>query len=268
MTTPSPVPQFLAPYFGSFLQIDLEYPDSADGASHAKFVRAEDRNDYIIKEPKLTPEHRLVAANELIAVQLAAHVGIPVREHAVLAMGPDLFFGSSRMIANTFETLTEALYRRCGNRSIIYQVVAFDVWLINGDRHNGNLLARVVPGSKPSEYALLANDHSHCLVWPREDASVLTGLVGAPLDCTRRPPFVKIPFIRGDIVDGSKIHQAIDQIESITDQALDAIVNSVPDGLIDANDRVIYGGFLKGRRDRLRKIFHDGGSLLPNLTGI
>lgn len=269
MTKYYPRSIFSSPYTGTFLQVDFEYPDAVDGASKSKFIRAEDGNDYIIKGPSLISNHPLVAANELVAAQIAERLGLPVLPHKVIAMGPYLYFGSSRMQKNTFETLTKSLYRGCVNHSIIYLLVAFDVWLINGDRHDGNLLAHIVPGSAaPPDYALLANDHSHCFVWPTEDAAVLTSFERAPLDCSLRPPWVRISYVREDITDPVRMNQAISQVEGISDEEIDTIVASIPNGLIKSDERLIYATFLKGRKRRIRQIFRDGGALLPNLTGV
>jgi hypothetical protein len=202
-------------------------------------------------------------------VQLAQALGIPVLDFAVLAMGPDLFFGSEMMERNTYDTLTRALYLRCTNRSIIYKIVAFDVWLVNDDRHENNLLVRLVhqKGQEP-RYELLANDHGHCLVLPRQDAGELVDLINAPLDCRQRRPFVQVRFVRDDITETTRMAHAIREIQAITDQKLDDIIASVPSGLIGAAERAVYANFLKGRQDRLGWVFQNGGDLLPNLRGV
>jgi hypothetical protein len=251
--------------YGLPLEIDLEYPDYAAGVSAAKFVRAENGSEYIVKGPSLTPDHPQVAANELIAAMLADQIRLPILDHRILSRGTNLFFASARMAANTFELLTEEIYMRCSNRSIIYLVVAFDVWLVNSDRHNGNLLARAtLSGDESRTYALLSNDHSHCLVMPHQSASMLAGLIDAPLDCSDRR-FVHMDFIRHDIVDETRMIESVERIESVADQVVDDIVGSIPDVLLGDADRPLYVQFLIKRRNRLRSIFAAGGQLLPNL---
>ncbi len=256
------------PVFGP-LEIDFVHPEPPLGFSNPRYVRAENGRDYIIKGPSLTPNHPLVAANELIACQIAERLGIPVLHFAILAMGQELFFGSEMMERNTYDTLTQALYLRCANRSIIYGIVALDVWFVNGDRHENNLLARMVhqKGQEP-RYELLANDHGHCLTLPEQDTRDLLDLINAPLDCRLRRPFVQINFVRDDITDATRMVRVVRQIEAITDQTVDDVIGSVPEVLMSADDRVVYGNFLKGRRNRLGWVFRNGGDLLPNLKGM
>lgn len=170
------------------------------------------------------------------------------------------------MATNTYDTLTQGLYFRCANRSIIYQIVALDVWLVNGDRHENNLLVRLFhhKGQDP-RYELLANDHGHCLALPEQDSRDLIGLINVPLDYNLRRPFVQINFVRDDITDATRMTYVVREIQGITDKVLDDIVGSVPEGLISAEDRGIYANFLKARRDRLGWVFQHGGVLLPHL---
>jgi hypothetical protein len=268
MAEPTHLPFPRSLRYGQPLEIEFESPDTARGASGAKFVRAENGSEYIIKGPSLAQEHPQVAANELIAAQLAEQIGLPILDHRVLSNGTDLFFASARMPRGSYDTLSEDVYARCTNRSEIYTVVAFDVWIANGDRHAENLLARPSSDAIESQtFGLLVNDHSHTFVWPRESVDVLVGLIDAPLDCAARR-FVRLGFVQNDITDESLVSEALDRIESIPDDALTDIVASVPPGLIGDDERPQYERFLIERRRRLRSIFAGGGQLLPNLRRV
>jgi len=144
MADPKHLPLTRSLRFGQPLEIEFESPDVAGGVSAAKFVRAVNGSEYIIKGPSLVVDHPQVAANELIAAQLADQLGLPILDHRLLSNGTDLFFASARMPQGSYDALTEDMYTQCSNRSVIYSIVAFDVWIANGDRHNQNLLARII----------------------------------------------------------------------------------------------------------------------------
>lgn len=241
-----------------------DYGKVPKGASEAHYVLAENGDEYIMKGPSFVPEQPTVAANEWIAVKLAALLGLPVLDHQILSMGDDLFFGSSWMQQPSFyPRIDEAKWKRCENRDRIYGIAVFDSWLINQDRHNANLIVRRVR-HREERFLLILNDHSHLLVSPLgpEKIDRLMSRVDAPPDL-----FVSLPLIRANVVDPAKIHAVIDQIEALSDRDIQAVVGSTPDQLLPPADQAVYAEFLTQRKARLRGMMQAGEAVFPNLKG-
>lgn len=251
-----------APTAPSALAVVDDYGQLEEGASNARYVLAENGEEYIIKGPSLIPEHPTVGANEWIAAQLAVALGLPVLDHRLVAMGGRLFFASAWMQKPTFSPALDAeLFRRCQNRDRAYGVVVFDSWLINQDRHGNNLLVR---HSRNGEHLLMLNDHSHLLVsplGPTKAEDLLASLADPP------GRFVRLPFIRDGITDPSQLRAALDQIEGLSDAEVQSAVNSTPQELLSSAEQEIYADFLLQRRDCLREVLHNGSAAFPNLKG-
>ena len=241
-----------------------DYGKVPNGASEAHYVLAENGSEYIMKGPSFVPEQPTVAANEWIAVKLAALLSLPVLDHQILTMGGDLFFGSSWMQKPTFyPRIDEAKWKRCENRDRVHGIAVFDSWLINQDRHAANLIVRRIK-RRADRFLLLLNDHSHLLVSPLgpEKIDRLMRRVDAPPDL-----FVSLPLIRENVVEPSEIHAVIDRIEGLSDADIRAVVESTPDQLLQASDQATYAEFLTQRRARLRGLMQAGSSIFPNLKG-
>lgn len=237
-----------------------DYGPVGAGASLAHYVLAENGNEYIIKGPSLTPAHRYVAANELLAARIGGALGLPVLDHCVVEHGGRFFFGSSWMQKPTFYTnTTPDLFKRCSNRHRAYEIVVFDILLCNVDRHSGNLLVR---RTKAGEHLLLMNDHSHCLVLPGEDAPVLTGRLGSPAS-----QYVHLPFVREEIRDVALLRDSIQLLTGLADEDMIALTEEMPDEFLSRSDRSTYSDFLCQRSASLLNIIGAELSLFPNLNG-
>jgi hypothetical protein len=234
------------------------------GASGARYVRAEDDNEYVMKGPTLSPSNPTVGGNEWVAARLAEAVGLPTLDHRILLKGEDLFFGSAFMGSGTFTPeITAPLFAKCDNRDQIYGIVAFDVWMINSDRHNQNLVVRHRRRSEVQN-ELLPNDHSHLLVSESEPR-----LGSELMACLNDPPgrFVCLQFVRESIVNRKLLSTAIDRIENLSERTIRAAVASTPSQLLATTDRAIYADFLVQRRTLLRGLMQNAGRLFPNLEG-
>lgn len=233
------------------------------GASRGRVVIAENGEEYLIKGPSLTPDHPTVGANEWIAVRLAAMLGLPVQDHVIAAKGDNLFFGS-RFMPDTsfFPALTETILKQCENRERTYDVVVFDVWLINPDRHEENLIARRVKGSKA--HALMLNDHSHLLVNPLGPATVdqLMGKVSASAR-----PYVRQSCISASIEDPARLDAALNRVEGLSEGEIRSTVATTPPELLSSAAQDTCADFLVERRARLRaSVEKDSASIFENLA--
>lgn len=234
------------------------------GASNARYVLADDGKEYVMKGPTLSPNNPFVAANEWIAVRLAEELGLPVLDHRILKRGRDLFFGSAYMQAGSYSPeLTAQLFAKCDNRDAIYMVVAFDIWLINHDRHNENLIVRHFRKPRPPNQ-LFPNDHSHLLVnesSPRLSSELKKCLDDAPAR------FVTLQFVRESIINPTMLSDAIGRIEAVADRTIQSVVASTPISLLPTEDRAIYADFLIRRRRKLRVVVQNGRHAFPKLEG-
>jgi hypothetical protein len=236
------------------------------GVSNARYVLAEDGREYVMKGPSLSPNNPLVAANEWVAARLVEALGLPILDHRILKKGRDLFFGSAYMQAGSYsDFLTAQLFAKCDNRDDIYAIVAFDIWLINHDRHNQNLIVRHFRKPKPPNQ-LFPNDHSHLLVNESPDAPRRSAdLMG----CLDDPParFVTLSFVRDSIVNAEMLSAAITRIEVLPEQMIRSAVASTPNALLPPADRAIYADFLVRRRRKLKRVVQNGRRAFPKLEG-
>lgn len=246
-------------------QVIDDYGPVGKGASQGHFVLAENGNEYMIKGPALTPNHAYVAANELIAAQIAGSLGLPVLDYCIVETGGNVYSGSTVMPRGTFHAQTDAtLFDSCLNADRVYDVVAFDAFVCNVDRHHENLLVRTrrPAGTQMDQNLLLLNDHSHCLVLPGADPASLAALLGTPPSA-----YVSLDFVRDRILHVSMLSNAIQKLENFDDQAILAIVNGLPGAFFPGAGQQDYVDFLIGRKAELRATFESGRAVFANLGG-
>lgn len=245
------------------LHVIDDYGEVGAGASRAHYVLAENGNEYIIKGPALTPHHALVAANEVIAARIAGTLGLPLLDFCLVEMDGRLYFGSSWMPSDSwFPYTTEDLFDRCDNRDRVYDLVAFDVFVCNVDRHEANLLVRRRTAGSKYRRLLLLNDHSHCMVLPGEPASALSGKM-----MTGPASYIRLDFVRRAVCDRSAFRQAIERVVSLSDTDILRIVQTTPPELLPVQDRGVYNSFLSSRRSHLLDVINGDLSIFPNLSG-
>jgi hypothetical protein len=245
-----------------FLNVIDDYGPIGRGASQAHSVLAENTSEYIIKGPTFTPNHRHVAANELISARLADLLGLPVLDYRIISLNGDYFFGSSLMPPGTFyPAITPDLFSRCENNDRAYGVVVFDWWIYNVDRHSENLIVRSA-GRAPTGPRLLMflNDHSHAMIHPNEDATVLATRLAA------YPP-VSLEFVRDSITDPAALSAVIDLVEGLRTDTITEVIATVPPPFLDDPEKQLVIDFLLGRRAQLRQMFNSGRGYFPQLGG-
>jgi hypothetical protein len=229
-------------------------------------VIAENGAEYMVKGPTLTPQYPYVAANEYLAADLAASLGLPLLDYRIVDMGGDLLFASGRMPQGTFYPAIDAtLFSQCENQDQIYALVVLDTWVCNIDRHEQNLLVRDVAGQRGGSprLMLLVNDHSHCLM-----ISHPPGQMGTQLRNKGPSSYVnRLPFIRDAVTDAAALRQAIDSAVAISASHIEHAVRSMPKSWLPSAERPLVEGFLTERRDRLRDLFERERAHFPNLSG-
>jgi hypothetical protein len=248
-----------------YLRILDDYGPVGDGASGAHTALAENLDDYLLKGPAYAKDHPQVAGNEIVAAELADLLGLPILDHTIAQLDDDLFFASSYMPKGSwFPNTTAELLETCANRDRVYDLVVFDIWICNVDRHSGNLLVRVkrLRNSKEEVRTLILNDHSHTLVLPGNKATELQTLVESPAE-----RYLQLGFVRDEITDSDRLGDAIGAVERVSDYDIEHIVASIPEPLLANGDRAHYISLLEKRRDAVRQLIDRSPDLLPALGG-
>jgi len=231
------------------LPVIRDFGAVGDGVSQARYVKASNGVEYIIKGPSLVPGHPQVAANEFIGAYLAECLEVPVVDHRLLSFGGRLFFGSARMGPATFTPMTKADFDRSTNKDVSYLLIVLDVIIRNIDRHQGNLLLRWLdPNDKSGECLVVANDHSHCLVLPGQSASDLSAFKDEfPKVCSGH-----LDYVNHSVQEPDLLRQAIDHAQAIADREISDLVESLPGEFLSPTDKTAYKDFLLHRKNSLR----------------
>lgn len=222
---------------------------TGSGASQPHYVATENGSEYLIKGASLTPAEPYVAANELVSALIANFLQLPILDFGLAEdIRGNLFFASSYLSGGMFHpVLTEPLLDDCQNRERIYNIVPFDIWLWNTDRHSGNFLVR---DDRRGSRFLLLNDHSRCLVQPSETpASLLTRATHGNISI-----FLGTPFVQDRITDPRLLSDGITAIEDIQDATIQTLEHVIPDKLLDASEKQDVIQFLMERKLALRSL--------------
>jgi hypothetical protein len=123
-------------------------------------------------------------------------------------------------------------------------VLPFYLWIADTDVKDDHL---VVADDGAGGYVIAAIDFAQSLAWQADD--------GGPVAIPTCPPCLN------GIVDKAVVAATVSNIESVTNEEIAGLVNSLPDDLIQAaeKNRLIHG--LSGRRDKIRQAMKDQGWL-------
>lgn len=184
-----------------------------------------------------------VIANEFVCAQLAAEVGLPVPDCEIQRIGQKAWF-VSYYIDN--EPFAYSKFQSCRNMTDVPLLLLFDLWVCNSDRWQSNLLLARVKDT-PRTYEFLVIDHSHALFGEADRPGVL------PLDIQ---PHLCFDFgeLTERILRDSDWDSALSRLYSVSDKTVRQIIDSVPDGICPAFDKVLTAEWLIGRRDRLPEL--------------
>lgn len=248
----------------TYLEVERDYGVVANSATKPRSVLATNGSRYLIKGPSLSPERPYVAANELVVVELANWLGLPVLDHRILQHGAELVFGSLLMSRATFhDSTTEELFGRCQNRDKVYELIAFDTWIRNTDRHHQNLLIRIdkVEGGTEEMLFLIFNDHSECPLHPGLLPTQLGSMMDTPLSSC-----IRLDFLKKAVVSTERLNEAIETIESTPDDDVMQIVKGTPQQWLSDDEKILVADFLCQRKSRVRALIKDGRSCFPNIV--
>jgi len=248
------------------LRVEDDYGPVGAGVSNAHCVMAENGQEYIAKGPCFAPYHPHVAANEYVAARLANAIGLPILDFRILEMGGNLLFAAGWMDKGTFcPQTTRELFAKCQNRDRVYDLVVFDCWINNTDRHQENLLVREIRsrGAPEPRHMLLCNDHSHCLVRPNEQTTDLAGrLEAAPVS------HPGLAFVAEAVTKSARLAEALDRAARVPDDTIKAAFREMPASFLpSAQDGQLMCQYLVERRDRLADIFRTHRATFNRLDG-
>lgn len=239
------------------------------GAAGGHRFICDDDNDYIVK---FVDFNNKIAVNELIAGSLALELELPTPSKVLVHIPKEVIEDSPDLVTRQgqlahlcsvlhigskglpqqyedFEKLSEERLQgmKLLNPEAMYGIVAFDNWLLNGDRNNnGNNMIGILPRNKMRYVAI---DFSHGIVSESWSVAALTGAINSENSV---PNF---PFIENRLPNFSGFDKWIQNIEQFKDGRIEAILNSVPpEWKLDSNDKAILSGFIKARRNIVSKV--------------
>lgn len=235
------------------------------GSRDAIALLASDFAEYYCKGPSLTAGHPYIGANEHLAGRLARLAGLPCRNVELISWGGQLFAGSQLLAHDRKMTgpLTPDTWSRLVNApDVAYDVAAFDVWILNEDRHDRNWLGGVVA---PNHGMFLAMDHDLSLLGQGRSAADLVGRAGEPAS----NGFVRAGVIRDSIVDEGRLRAAVTDIQRVDDRSIQVAIGQLPDEWVGREERLALYEVLRIRRDRLWDLLQGApASVFPKLVRV
>ncbi|MBA2276767.1 MAG: hypothetical protein H0W06_03305 [Chloroflexia bacterium] len=234
------------------------------GVSGARHVLAENGNEYIVKGPSLSPHEPYIGANEFIAAMLGRALGLPVLDFVLVDLCGNTLFASSWMQKGTWDpAITEHTFQQCENRDRVYDLVVFDAWVSNGDRHDQNLIVRRQrrPGGQDRLFLLL-NDHSRCLIQPNQTPADLLALRNSTPE-----RYIMLPFIRDAIVNPGALGDAVAAVEGLGADTIRTCVRLTPEEFLPVAERGLVEDFLIEMRKVLRQLFNASSNAFTALQG-
>lgn len=192
-------------------------------------------------------------ANEFICGRLALLVGLPTPPGVITRTDEDevafvaLRFGDKGELPPPVIP-AEVVH---DNPLAAAGIVVFDCWVLNGDRHEGNLAYE--QGSLP----LLMFDHSHALFGPKEGVPRLEQYAGKPLVAG---------CLHTELEKGAELDDWCERIAAIDNRVIRDLMEQMADVSAISNDEATKGcKFLIDRKDNLRDLIRTDVSKFPNI---
>lgn len=241
------------------------FPDAVEGASGTRHVSCDDGYEYAMKLATVVNGNPYLPANEWVAARLARRLSLPIIPFAVLRFGDQLAFGSRWINRGLTPFVTPDLLARCRNVDVVHDLVAFDAWIINGDRHPQNLWVRqVIGGHDDGAMDLVFPDHGHAIIPPGSQPDDLSGLW---LDFPAERCMSSLPAVRNAVTSLGSLRRAVAQIRDLPDDEVRTLVRSTPAEWLSQEHADLTADFLLARRERLQRLLSTTDQLYPALRG-
>lgn len=246
--------------------------NSANAAS-VRIAQCDDRVQRFCKGDSSNP---YAPANEWVSAMLAKLAGFSVLEPAIVDIAGTLYFGT-RYLDSAHASFAlagpkdPAFMRSVNKDSILYQAMALDAFIVNPDRHRGNLVAYTEKLSATADWKLNLHDHDRALF----GAPVLKYSGDGRLSHFNSDPddgwdLHHTAWVRTDnpwyseITDWNKMMQCATAITSIPKDAIRAVVEQVPIQWMNGRSKVLLLRFLLKRQRYLRNIINKRKNVFPN----
>ncbi len=198
------------------------------------------------RDKKPTP---YVIANELVCATLANQLGILVAETHAIAPTPENAHGYFASKSVEAPTLLDSEWDDCNNcplfREDLATLIAFDVWVLNRDRSNSNMLVHTDEGGSKR---IIAIDHAAALFNHGADHNHINLKLGQTADSLISNTIEDCVFFGIEISKSGLINAAA-RIATLSPGIVQAAVNSVPKWALSQSDK----SFLISKLDHRRK---------------
>lgn len=225
------------------------------GLTQPQAFVCDDGYQYVIKF-KENPVGVKVLVNELIANRIANLLGLPVPMGTLIYTPAQVITATTfqegihfgiLMIPNILRHPPLALIEGAYNVDCIPGMYVFDNYLVNPDRHYGN----IVLCTRNFGNQIILIDHSHCFAKPQWTDVELRELTHYDKILTRGI-YQNIAHI---ITGQNSLDRWLDRLENIAEEQLVSIVNEIPrEWNITSQDREALLFYLTNRKRRLRSL--------------
>lgn len=208
---------------------------------------------------------------------LAKLAGFSVIEPAIVDIGGVLYFGtryldSSRASFALSGPKDPAFLRSTNRGDILYQSMALDAFIVNPDRHSGNLIAFSDKVSSTADWRLYLHDHDRALF----GAPVLQYSGDRRLSHYNSDPhdgwvIHHTAWVRTDnpwyseITDWNKLMQFAATITGMPPDAIRAVVEQVPTEWLSDRSKLVLFRFLLKRQRYLTSVIDNRKNVFPNV---
>jgi hypothetical protein len=219
-----------------------------------------------------------ILANEIVAGEIAALLGLPCAEVATVEVSSDFLDLNSSLrdqytprispgnhfgvveIRDRWRNPPRPLIAKVANKDDFPGVVLFDVWTLNTDRNNDGNYLIVKPQFAPNRFYFSTIDHGMCFAGPGWNESIAT-----QVDARN---FTIIPEVASEIRGTNPFLPCLSKAETIPDAQLRQILDAIPeDWQVTEAERGALLEFLVKRRAKLKEILQGIKGQFPFWTG-
>lgn len=215
------------------------------------------------------PGAPLVVANEWVSYRIAEHIGLPVPKAGLMKVQGAPAFASIHFGISTAPSPPpiDARAAMATFPETCHGIIAFDIFVANSDRHQGNL-------AQLSARKLVVFDHSHALFHGTSDMSRLITFEH-DLGIGLTPPGRSNPLTPGNahclatrMTDGNLIQPWFDRIAAIPDWLFTDIKKELAaSGIVpDSGLRDGVVDWLKDRRSKIHLLYATHQRCFPSLN--